>query len=254
MKRSDILVSIIMPAYNAEEYIENSIRSAMAQTFTNWELLVVDDCSKDATREIVNQLAEEDHRIRLIHNEENLGTAGSRNKALDLFHGSYVAFLDSDDLWHPEKLEKQLRLMRDKNADLCYSSYCVVHLDGGKARKDYVVPKSVTLEDMLKQNFIGCSTVVLTAETAKKYRFTKKFYHEDYIFWLSMLRDGIKAVGIPEILMDYSYYSSSRAGNKPAAAKRRWNIYRKYMNFSALKSLWYMIHYTVAGIKKYHKG
>lgn len=251
MNNADILVSVIMPAYNAAHYIEASIRSVMDQTVKNWELLVIDDCSRDNTAEVIARLAEEDARIRLIKNEQNLGTAGTRNKALDMFRGKYVAFLDSDDLWHTEKLERQLRVIEAENADLCYTSYCVVHLDNKMVKKDYIVPRSVSLEDMLKQNYIGCSTVMLTSELAKKYRFTREFYHEDYVFWLSMLRNGIKTAGIEDVLMDYSYYSSSRAGNKPAAAKRRWNIYRRYMKFPLLKSFWYMAHYTLAGIRKY---
>lgn len=251
MNDLDIQVSVIMPAYNSAQYIETSIRSVMAQTVTNWELLVIDDCSGDSTSEVVARLATEDSRIRVIHNDKNLGTAGSRNKALDLANGKYVAFLDSDDLWHPEKLEKQLCMLEKTHADLCYTSYRVVYLNSNNVNKDYIVPATVTLEDMLKQNYIGCSTVLLTAETARNYKFTTEFYHEDYVFWLRMLRDGIRTAGVTDVLMDYSYYTSSRSGNKPVAAKRRWNIYRKYMKFSLPKSIWYMTHYALAGIRKY---
>lgn len=251
MRDTSVLVSIVMAAYNAEAYIEATIRSVIAQTVSSWELLVIDDCSNDGTRELVGTLAQDDPRICLICNEVNKGTAASRNRALDIAEGKYVAFLDSDDLWYPEKLEKQIRLLEQTGADLCYTSYRVMYLDKEGVTKDYIVPPSVTLESMLKQNYIGCSTVMLTNPVAKKYRLTPEFYHEDYVLWLQMLRDGIQAVGIADILMDYSYYASSRSGNKIAAAKRRWNVYRKFLKFSVPRSLWYIAHYATAGVKKY---
>ena len=251
MNNVDVQVSVIMPAYNAAQHIEASIRSVLSQTVADWELLVIDDCSSDSTVEVVTRLAAEDSRIRLIKNEKNLGASGSRNKALGLFKGRYVAFLDSDDLWYPEKLEKQICTLEKTNAGLCYSSYCVVHLDKGNVRKDYIVPESVTVNDLLKQNYIGCSTVMLTAEVAREYRFTKEFYHEDYIYWLTIMRDGIKAVGISDVMMDYSFYASSKSGNKLGTYKHRWRICREFMGCSVLESCGFIAHNTIAGIKKY---
>lgn len=251
MNNLDVQVSVIMPAYNAEKYIEKSIRSVMEQTVTNWELLVIDDCSCDATREVVSKLALEDSRIHLIHNEKNLGAAGSRNKALGLFRGKYVAFLDSDDLWRPEKLDMQLRKLEGIQYGLCYTSYCVVNLDRENLKKDYIVPESVTIEDLLKQNYIGCSTVMLTAEVARNYRFTSDYYHEDYVCWLTMLRNGVSAVGVRDVLMDYSFYNTSKSGNKLATVRHRWKIYRSFMNCSVFKCLEYIAHNAIAGIIKY---
>lgn len=251
MRNPDVKVSVVMPAYNAEAYIEKAIESVLDQTERSIELLVVDDCSQDGTAAVVEAMAARDDRIHLIRNEKNIGTAGCRNKALDLCSGAYVAFLDSDDVWHPEKVERQIKHLQETGADLCYTSYQVVHQAGSRIRKDYYVIPEVTLKALLKQNWIGCSTVMLTAETAGKYRFPTGFYHEDYVFWLRMLQDGIKAVGVTDVLMYYSFSSSSRAGNKARAAKRRWIVYRKYMNFSLVKTAWYMAHYAIAGVKKY---
>jgi len=247
----NVMVSVIMPAYNAAQYIEAAIRSVKEQTVTDWELLVVDDRSKDTTAELVSRLSKEDPRICLIRNEKNLGAAGSRNKAMDVAKGKYVAFLDSDDLWYPEKLERQICLLKKTNAGLCYTSYSVVHLDSKKEKRDYIVPASVSLEDLLKQNHIGCSTVMLTADVAGKYRFASDYFHEDYVCWLTMLSNGIKAVGISDVLMDYSYYASSKSGNKLSIFKHRWSIYRKFMGYSPLKSMRYILHYMVSGIRKY---
>lgn len=244
-------VSVIMPAYNAEAYIAGAIGSVISQSITDWELLVIDDCSTDATREVVAGLAAEDSRIRLLCNEQNSGVAATRNKGLELADGEYVAFLDSDDIWHPEKLEKQICLLDKKDAGLCYTSYCVVNLERESSRKDYIVPEFVTTEDLLKQNYIGCSTVMLTAEVAHKYRFTTDFFHEDYVCWLTMLRDDIRAVGVKDVLMDYSYYASSKSGNKLATYKHRWRICRRHMGCSVFRSFWYLVHNTLAGIKKY---
>lgn len=247
------LVSVVMPAYNAARYIEGSIRSVMAQTVTDWELIVVDDCSDDDTCRIVQTLAAADPRIRLVRSEANSGVAKTRNRAMDLARGQYVAFLDSDDIWYPKKLEKQIALMEDKRAELSYTSYRLVAASDRKPISDYLVPEETSFADMLGQNRIGCSTVVMTRELADRHRFTTDFYHEDYVLWLRMLQDGVKMAGVPEILVDYRYYPTSKAGNKLASAKHRWEIYRRYLGLSGVKSAFYLAQYALAGVRKYHK-
>ena len=243
------LVSIVMPNYNGGRFLKESIQSVISQTYSNWELLFVDDCSTDDSLELVRSFRDE--RIRIFQNETNSGAAVSRNYALRIAKGKWIAFLDSDDLWLPEKLEKQICLLDKNDAGLCYTSYCVVNLERESFRKDYIVPEFVTTEDLLKQNYIGCSTVMLTAEVAHKYRFTSDFFHEDYVCWLTMLRDGISAVGVKDVLMDYSYYASSKSGNKLSTYKYRWRIYRRHMGCSVFRSFGYLVHNTLAGIRKY---
>lgn len=247
------LVSVIMPAYNASQYIEESIRSVQAQTVTNWELIVVDDCSIDDTCFLVRMIAESDQRIRLIHNETNSGVAKTRNRAIDMARGLYVAFLDSDDIWHPEKLKKQLQYMAQTGADLVYASYAIVDAEGAKRRFTYRVPNSIDLKGMLKNNVVGCSTVLMSALVAKRYRFRLDYYHEDYVLWLEMLRDGYTFVGVEDILVDYRYHVDSKAGNKIVSAKHRWRIYRDYLRFSKWKSGWYLCFYALMGLKKYFR-
>lgn len=251
MDRLTPFVSVIMPAYNAERFVEEAIHSVMIQTFTNWELLVLDDGSSDSTRAIVERLAAEDGRIRLICNETNLGTAATRNRGLELMQEGYAAFLDCDDVWHPEKLALQLARMDETGADLCCCSYAVVDEEGNKAKHDYIIPASISYEHMLMENSIGCSTVVLSPNAASVYRFDASFYHEDYLLWLRMLSDGCVAVGCREPLASWRMTAGSRSANKLKSAGNRWRIYRKYFRFSFGKSLWLMSHYAVAGIRKY---
>ena len=247
------IVSVIMPAYNAQRYLAQAIRSLQAQTFTQWELIVVDDCSGDDTAQIVSQLAQADPRIRLYRNEQNLGAAKSRNRGLELQEGEFVAFLDSDDVWRPKKLELQVDYMRQTNADLTYTAYAILDAQGRKAFQDYLVPPEVDFDGLLKQNVIGCSTAMLRGEVAKKYRFSEEFYHEDYVLWLEMLRDGCTAAGLREVLVEYRFHEQSKAGNKTKAAAMRWQIYRDYLGLSLPKSIWYFAHYGLSGLRKYRK-
>ena len=249
--RPEIMVSVIMPAYNAEQFVEQAIRSVMEQTIPNWELLVLDDCSRDKTCEIVERLAAEDGRIVLLRNENNQGVAKTRNRGLDQCRGSYVAFLDSDDVWHPEKLETQIELLKQANADLSYCAYEVINQDGHRVKKDYLVPQNIGFEDLLKENVIGCSTVVLTEKIAKTYRFKEAFYHEDYVLWLQILKDGYRTVGSREILAQWRYIENSRSFDKRRSARNRWKIYREYLGLSPVKSAYFFINYVLAGLKKY---
>lgn len=245
------LVSVIMPAYNAARFIEESIRSVRNQTVTDWELIVADDCSADETCEIVKRLAVEDSRIRLIHNEVNSGVAKTRNRALDLVRGKYAAFLDSDDIWYPEKLQKQMALLEEKQADLSYTSYRLVKAEDKEPISIYRVPEKTAFEDMLSQNRVGCSTVLMTRELADGFRFGLEYYHEDYVLWLQMLQSGARFAGLTEVQVDYRFYPTSKAGNKLTSAKHRWDIYRRYLKLPCLKSTCCMARYALAGMKKY---
>ncbi len=251
MEANRPFVSIIMPAYNSERYIEEAIHSIQSQTFDNFELIVVDDCSSDSTCDIVEQMAQSDKRISLLRNEKNSGTACSRNRALDSCRGDYIAFLDSDDVWHPDKLASQIERLRSESADIAYSSYAIIDVSGNKVKADYIVPDRVGYKQLQKENFIGCSTVMLTKAIAEKYRFISGFHHEDYVMWLQMLRDGYKAAGCREVLVSWRYVEDSRSFNKWNAAKSRWRIYRKCLGLPLAKSAVLIINYAIAGLKKY---
>lgn len=247
------IVSIIMPAYNSADFIGEAISSVQLQTYENWELIVIDDGSDDKTCELVEKFAESDSRIRLYKNEKNIGVAKTRNRGFDLCNGKYVALLDSDDTWYPEKIAKQIAILEDRNAHIAYSSYAIVDMDNVKLKKDYVVPEEADFKRLLKENVIGCSTVMLTRDIVCNYRFESEFFHEDYVLWLDLLLNGYKAVGCSETLVNWRYIVNSRSFNKRKSAGNRWKIYRKHLKLPLFKSAYYFVSYAIASIKKYFR-
>lgn len=247
------LVSVIMPAYNAARFLEEAVRSVMAQTVTDWELLILDDGSKDDTARLAAALAAEDARIRFLPNEKNMGVARTRNRGFDLCRGQYVALLDSDDVWLPEKLEKQLVLAKATGAEIIYCSYGIMDEHGDRLCNDFIVPPTVDFEEFLVKSVISCSTAVLSANIVKNYRFLTEFYHEDLALWLQLLQDGHQARGIEEVLAQYRVMEGSRASNKAKSALNRWRIYRRYLKLPLGKSIVSLVKYMLAGIKKYKK-
>lgn len=245
-------VTVIMPAYNCELYIETAIRSVINQTYTNWELIVIDDCSTDSTRDIVARLIEEDPRVTLIENSMNLGAAENRNKGVSLSKGDYVAFLDSDDIWYPEKLSIQLEKMDESGADISYTSYEIVDGDTNRVKSTYIVPNNISFESLLKENVIGCSSVVMTRELASKHPFRVDFYHEDYCLWLEILQAGYRIVGCTEVLTGWRFWSKSRSFNKNKSAVNRWKIYRENLGLPMMKSVRVFLAYALNGIHKYY--
>ena len=245
------LVSVVMPAYNAERFITKAMESALNQTIEDIELIVVDDCSHDNTCELVEKLGQRDPRVRLVRNERNLGVAKSRNRGFEACRGSYVALLDSDDVWYPMKLEKQLALARREEADIVYCSYAMVNEEDAKICSDFIVPEKTDLNRMLAKNVISCSTVLMTGETVRQQSFSTKYYHEDYVYWLQLLGQGKKAVGVPEVLAAYRVYANTRASNKIRSAKYRWHIYREYMKFPRWKCAYCFLRYAFSGAVKY---
>lgn len=245
------LCSIIVPAYCCAATIQASIASAQNQSYRNIEILVVNDASPDHTCQLVSALADADSRIRLISHEKNQGVAAARNKALEYAQGEYVAFLDSDDVWEPQKLACQIPLL--ENADLCYSSYEFIDGGGSRLTGRKLVPPTCTLEDLLKENFILCSSVVLKRTLTQNQKFDGSYSHEDYVYWLELLKKGIVAMGVSDILVQYRLTDSNRSGNKIKAAQDRWDVYRRYMGYSRLRSLRYFVIYAIRGFQKYKK-
>ena len=187
------LVSVVMPAYNCAKYIAQAIVSVQDQSLKDWELLVMDDASGDETASIVLELAKADPRIKLHTNPTNMGTAQCRNRAMQISRGQYIAYLDSDDIWHPEKLERQLARMKQSQADLVYCAYGYIDEDGIPSSKRFDVLEQTSIRQMLIRNVIGCSTVMVTKEIAQQYRFSSQYHFEDYVFWLALLKEGWNA-------------------------------------------------------------
>ena len=248
------LVSVVMPSYNKKRFVEETIHSVAGQTYPNWELIIVDDCSTDGTYECLQRLAAADSRIRLYRNEENLGAAKTRNRCLDLASGDYVALLDSDDLWLPEKLERQMLVAKETAADIIYCSYSIIGESGEQVCPDFIVPESTSFEAFLTRSVISCSTAVLTREVAEKYRFDPGYYHEDLALWFQMLQDGCTARGDRAVLARYRMAEGAKSANKIKTAMFRWDIYRNMLGFSVWKSGCLLADYAFRGILKYRRS
>lgn len=246
-------VSVVMPAYNAERFIWETINSVISQTYTDWELWVIDDCSTDSTREIVEELASQDSRINLVRNEKNVGVADTRNRGFDLCNGRYVALLDSDDVWFPDKLDRQMRLAEETGADIIYCSYKMIDEHGRPVCDDFIVPEIEDFDSCLVRSVISCSTALLSREITDKYRFNKDYYHEDLVLWLELLRYGYAARGVTEVIAAYRLLDSGRSSKKLRTALNRWRVYRKYLKLSIPKSVKSIVKYATLGIKKYQK-
>lgn len=245
------LVSVIMAAYNAEVFVEEAILSVVKQTMADWELYIIDDCSEDNTFQIARKLASGDPRIHAIQNEENIGVAETRNRGIDLAKGQYIAFLDSDDIWLPKKLECQLAKMQTEDAGICYCSYEIIGVTGEKVRGDYLVSETACFADILKENYMQCSAMLIRADIVKSFMFNTEYFHEDYILGLDMLRAGEKAIGCQEVLLHWRYLENSRSFNKKKSAMNRWRIYRDYLKFPLYKSAYLFAIYSAAGLRKY---
>lgn len=248
---NDPLISVLMPAYNAEDYIKDAIKSVLAQTYENWELIIIDDWSTDNTPSIISEFVETDNRIKKIFNEKNMGAAHSRNIALNFCCGEYIALLDSDDIWLPSKLEHQLKFIKKAEADIVYCSYGIIDSDGIKCRPDFIVEEKVSFHDMLRKSVMSCSTVMIKRDLLLKYKFREDIYHEDYYLWLQLLKDGHCAVGTSEVLAQYRRLRGSRSDDKLKSACNRWKIYRDALHLPLWDSIKYMTAYAWAGLKKY---
>ena len=243
------LVSIITPSYNASSYIVETIESVLSQTYENWEMIVVDDCSSDETLNILNKYLEKDKRIKLISNKMNMGAAQSRNRAIEISEGKYIAFLDSDDLWLGKKLEKQIALMEAENLMLSYTSYYTINEDSETLSTFYAQDK-VNYFDMLKTSSIGTLTTIYNVEKLGKFYFDD-IGHEDYVMKLQILKQIPYAKGLNEPLAKYRIHTQGLSSNKLKTALWQWHIYRKVEKLSFIKSMYYFMHYTYNGIFKY---
>lgn len=240
-----------MPAYNAQDYIAETINSVQQQTYVNWELLVIDDCSTDNTRAIVSKFAKDDERIRLIRLSRNGGVALARNAGLDKAQGSHIAFLDSDDKWAPKKLITQLSFMDKKKCAFCYSQYQNFNSKSGELGKVMKAPKCMKANDILGNTVIGCLTVLIDKSLVGEFRMPLLGHTEDNVTWHEILKRGFVAYGIQETLAYYRVGNSSLTSNKGKAAKQQWEVYRNYFKFSKFKSSYYFVQYMIHAIIKH---
>ena len=199
----------------------------------------------------IQRLAAEDERIRAFRNPQNMGVARTRNFGIEQACGQFIAFLDSDDIWHADKLEKQMALAKETGAGIVYCSYAIMNAQGGKAKEDYIVPAKTDFEHLLRENVILCSAMVVRADILKKIPFNTEFYHEDFVLALDIMKAGYAAVGYTEVLMKWRYIDNSRSFDKRKAAQNRWKVYRDYLKLPFAQSAIIFLQYALAGLKKY---
>lgn len=250
MMKSCQLVSIIMPSYNSADNIASSIKSVQEQDYAHWELLITDDCSTDSTVEIVRQFASQDPRISLEVNSVNSGAGFSRNQSINRSAGKYIAFLDADDLWLPNKLTTQVIYMEQTGAVFSYTAYQKFS-DAGLGGI-LMPPTRVTYKELLRGCVIGCLTAMYNAEVLGRQTMPLIRKRQDMGLWLKLLQLCKEAHGIPQVLAQYRI-DSGMSQNKFNAACYQWLLYRDVVGLNFLQSAWYFGWYALNGFIKYRK-
>jgi len=247
-------VSIITANFNCERFIETTIKSVLAQTFTNWEMIIVDDLSTDYGPEIIKKYCEEDSRIKLITLEKNSGPAVARNTAIEKAEGRFIAFLDSDDQWTPNKLKVQIAFMKENNFALTYTEYVKVDEEGNTISDVIPRPEKVNYEKMLNSNFIPCLTAIYDSATLGKVYMPLILKRQDYGLWLKILKKIDYAYAIHEQLAYYRVRKNdSVSSNKVKSAVYHWKILREVEHVPLLKAMYKFAQYAVIGYIKFKK-
>lgn len=246
------LVSIIIPVYNAEKFLNDTIKTIQNQTYENWEAIFVDDCSKDKSVEIIKKEIKKDKRIKLFENEKNSGTAVSRNRGIDEAKGNYLCFLDSDDLWETTKLEKQINFMKEKGCAFSFTSYEFADENAKPNGKKVIVPEKINYKQALKNTTIWTSTVMFDLN-----KLSKETIHmpnvrrgQDTACWWKVLKTIDYAYGIDNCFSYYRRTDESLSANKIAALKRTWNLYRNVEKLSLTSSCYNFCWYCVNAVRR----
>lgn len=249
---NNFIVSVITPAYNSSKTIADTIESVINQSYINWELIIVDDKSTDDTLAIVNDYMRVEPRIKLLTLSENKGAGYCRNKAIELAIGRFIAFLDSDDTWHPLKLEKQIRYMLENQYALTYTAYNKVDQNGNTTRS-IIPPYRIDYAGLMKSNVIGCLTAVYDTELLGKVYMPLIRKRQDMALWLDILKNIDYAWCLNEPLAFYREGHASLSSNKIKILASQWRFYRRYLKLNFFKTMWYFSFYVVKALKK-HSG
>lgn len=251
------LVSIIVPVYNSEEYLAETLDSVRRQTYCNWELLLVDDCSTDASAEIIRTYMEKDDRIRYIPLTVNSGAAVARNTGLHASNGRYIAYLDADDLWYPRKLERQLAFLQENNVCFSCCAYDKIEQDGTPLHKTIYMPNTMNYHQLLKNTIIQTVGVIVDTKYVDPALLEMPNVRrgQDFATWLQILRSGILFHGQPEVLASYRRVSTSLSSNKFRAIKRTWHVYRNVEHLPLPYAMWCQVCYAYhASVKRIYVG
>jgi glycosyltransferase involved in cell wall biosynthesis len=235
------LVSVITASYNTAPFISQTIESVLHQSYQNWEMIIVDDRSSDNSTEVIRHFADADPRITLIVLEQNGGPAIARNKAIETARGRYLAFLDSDDLWHAHKLKTQIAFMQKNNYAFTYSYYDMIDEEGHSLHKSRIVPDKLSYRDMLKTNYIGCLSAIYDTKMLGKITMPLIRKRQDYGLWLRILKKVDFAYGYPEVLATYRVRSHSVSSNKINLLKYNYTLFKEHEQLSTLQSIYYLL-------------
>ena len=247
----EYLVSIITPSYNSSKFISTTIESVLEQTYQNWEMIIVDDLSPDNSIAIVKKYLPKDNRIKFLKLEKNSGPAIARNYAIKEAKGRYIAFLDSDDLWHKDKLSKQITFMQKNDIALSYTGYYQIEENSGEIMDQVSIHQKVNYNELLKQNIIGCLTAIYDTKKIGKVYMPNILRRQDFGLWLKILKKVPYAHGIDEPLAYYRIRSSSVSSNKILASKYNWKLYTGVEKLPLYKAIYYFGWYTYKSILKY---
>ena len=259
---SEKLVSIITPMYKGASLVGQTIESVLAQTYQNWEMIIVDDCSPDdgAGINVVKQYAQKDERIKLICAPKNRGSSGARNQAMDVAQGEFYAFLDSDDIWHADYLSTMMKYISENTDDkvaIYFSSYRRMNSDcTQEILEPYIFQGKRTFKQLLRHcPIFPSAAIVQLSRLPEKIRFNEdlKALRDDYAYWLDIMKFDLCAQGYADVLVDYRMRDDSVTASKTKMIKPQWNIYRKVLKMNFFKSAYYLICWGLNGIKKYAK-
>jgi teichuronic acid biosynthesis glycosyltransferase TuaG len=250
MMEAQPLVSVIMPCYNMEKYVADSIASVQRQTYSNWELLIVDDVSTDETVKIVTKRTETDERIHFVVKPQHSGIADTRNQCIQMAQGRFLAFLDADDIWHPEKLETQVRFMLERNVGFTYTTYDWIDEEGNTLNKSINTIGHLDYETYLRNTIIGCSTVVVDKTIVGEVVVPRFRTSEDTATWLDILKQGHLAYAIDMPLTSYRIRRKSASSNKLKASYDLWRVYRQQEKMPLFKTMECFFSYAFNAIKK----
>ena len=243
-----MLVSVIIPYFNDESNISLSVNSVLNQKYKNTEIIIIDDENSKNSKKILNTLRKKSKKIKIITNKVNMGVAKSRNKGIKFSKGKLIAFIDSDDLWHQNKLSEQISLINKNKIDVCYTNYSV--MDNNKILYKTRPPKSLVYSEFLKECPISCSSVILKKEVLRGIKFRDLKTKEDYMLWLDLSKQGLKFFGLDKYFTFYRVRSGSLSGKHFVKLYSAFKIYFNYLNYNLIYSLGYTLRLYMHAIKK----
>lgn len=242
--------SIITPIYNAEEFLEDTLNSILNQTYQNWESILINDNSSDKSLAIAEKFVQLDSRFFIIDKTVSGGAAKARNAGIEKAKGRFIAFLDSDDIWHPEKLTTQINFMKKEDVEFTYTSYHFI-TETGVVAGEVVAPVNIDYKQLLKGNVVACLTAVYDTKKLGKVFMPDILKRQDFGLWLKITKRGVTGYGLQKTLAKYRLRTGSISSNKFNTMLYTWDLYRKVEKLSVISSLWYISrHLITASIKR----